>query len=933
MSCGVWCRRWLAGGLWILAGCSVDRSASPSSREPRLVPRGNAEVALRADGTLIPIWIGDAEPVSVCVSSRAKEDTTQWAMTWTIDGVQQPELRRPSLRSPHTACFELSAGLAAPRGTHTVCAELRDLYDQTLITDECLDLEIRDDDPTWKDLVAEMVAAPRAAEGTSGAEKVQRLLRVADDARRGGYLLTSLRATTIAIYVARNDPSEALGARALELSRTPPAWLDQPAATGGAALFHYERANVQLGVRRDDVAAWQELRVAEGSFNRTHHARRAIVALRQADILARAGALEEPVQRLESAIASCEEVPCDPRMLLSVRSGLAWAILLDQHATEPQLLRAETILGATLQDRTNFTDEAEEANAWLSLAYAQVRRFLPPTRALRLARAALSTIGPDLSPRAAELVAWGQIIAGLAALNAQQQEKARERCSAAENARSAEIAAWAASCVARSWADRHHWEQAAAAYRRALARHAAASSSRLAGSISLGTGRRAEDFYEAAQLELLRRRPAAAWKLLATLDELVATERPRITTDIAMALLDQEVRRLDAPASSAEGADALQKARAAREKLRDAIRLPPGTRQGSPNGERPTRAEFRAFAASGGTSVLRRHQDGTITVAKQATLTADRLWRLVESIETAVGNAGVDNQQWIRLTTPLSEALVPPIEELPNVVTLALHGVLQRVPWAALPVFDRAGTHRSWLGVEKAVAMVPGGISARPRDEKTVGSSRLFVVDPLGDIPSGNSSAAFYRAHNAGAVILARNEATRDAVLAAMRGSRSVAIDAHGRFDPAFPELSAIELADGPLRAIDLPEQTARIELISLVGCSTGRFPITADSGRFGLAGELARRGTAWTVGTAADLADDVAASFSRNFFDSSAEALATPERFRRALAALAVLLPASRWAPLQLFQGSFDPVQETERVPTPALSNSRAGSLLAHEP
>ena len=183
----------------------------------------------------------------------------------------------------------------------------------------------------------------------------------------------------------------------------------------------------------------------------------------------------------------------------------------------------------------------------------------------------------------------------------------------------------------------------------------------------------------------------------------------------------------------------------------------------------------------------------------------------------------------------------------------ALHGPLQGVPIAALPLAEGG-----WLADRFLPTVQPAApaLSQATSDLSIHSEQGLFVVDPRGNLPAGTQSGRFYRENFSRAKVLMGAQATVQAVEAALGRASFLHVDAHGNYDPAFPELSSLGLADGPLPFGRLAELPVPRALVNLSGCRTGGWPITADSGRYGLAGLCARRGARWTIGSRGDLDD-----------------------------------------------------------------------------
>ncbi|MEO1087978.1 MAG: CHAT domain-containing protein, partial [Acidobacteriota bacterium] len=150
-------------------------------------------------------------------------------------------------------------------------------------------------------------------------------------------------------------------------------------------------------------------------------------------------------------------------------------------------------------------------------------------------------------------------------------------------------------------------------------------------------------------------------------------------------------------------------------------------------------------------------------------------------------------------------------------------------------------------------------------------------------------------------------------------------VDGHGRFDPAFPELSALLLADGALDLARLAELRSVPDFVNLSGCRTGAWPRTADSGRYGLGGLLIRRGASWVVASSADLDNRLAADFNRVFYRAFFDGADVAEAYRLGLVEVARSHPAASWSNLLLLAGPDASAREGGNSSPPKLPMGQA--------
>jgi len=392
--------------------------------------------------------------------------------------------------------------------------------------------------------------------------------------------------------------------------------------------------------------------------------------------------------------------------------------------------------------------------------------------------------------------------------------------------------------------------------------------------------------------------------------------------------------------------------------------------------------DARAFAFDDAVvSLWSAREGGAIRVQRTDLPRLERIRRL-DALESAA-RQGIAPEAWDALASPFAAALVPAGRDASRPVRIALYGSMQRVPLAALPAapgenavlrqaqggalrqaqggalrqaqggalrqaqggaLRRAqggavrqaqgealrqaqrggGTHDGspgaprW-GARTPIVVVPSQVGGEPAAESAAGAP-LFIVDPAQNLAAGAALASLYRDLFPKGTVLEGKRATRGAVAEALRGPAMwIHFDGHGRFDPAFGELSSIHLADGEMRAEELAAAGAAAgdaagtaaggaqitagarALVNLSGCQTGRSHVSADAGRFGPARALLRHGVLWVVASRTDLPDDVALAFNTAFYGSLHGGAAPEEAFREAISVMARTKPPSAWAGLIL--------------------------------
>ncbi|MEM8932223.1 MAG: CHAT domain-containing protein, partial [Acidobacteriota bacterium] len=366
---------------------------------------------------------------------------------------------------------------------------------------------------------------------------------------------------------------------------------------------------------------------------------------------------------------------------------------------------------------------------------------------------------------------------------------------------------------------------------------------------------------------------------------------------------------LDGPASAARHAERQSQMHDLAARVRSLWRSGSGCAAG--HEARPARQpadgpRLRAVALPD--EVLALMSDGDRVEAKRWTVDRATLRALLDDF--AAGR--LDVETWRRDAAPLVEVLTVGLDPTLQVgtdgsadIVFSLHGMLQDVPLVALPWGD------GWLGASWVPLVQPaeGGdaVGRRWAEDSAPSDGPLVVVDPTRDLPAAAAAVEDWRRDFPTARLLSGDSASREAVVAGLKTATWLHVDAHGTYDPAFPELSGLRLADRPLRVVELAEDRAALDpslaFVHLSGCQTGRWPITADSGAYGLAGLFSRSGVPWVVASRYDLPDDLAAAFNRRFYAAVADGGGVPEAFRQGLASIAEMQPPSAWGGLMLLR------------------------------
>lgn len=918
---GAW-RRLLLRWPPVLLGLALTACGDPPTFDVPTVVRGHQEVVARTDGTLLPLLLGTDSAPGLCLQVPAATDTSRWEARLLVDGRPSPTgFAPPAARMGRILCFDgsLPAGVCGS-GERQLCAEVVDRFDDSRFLTPCRRIRCELRTASFMKLQEELAALLAARPSQPLMSFLDSLDELAHRARQRGYPLLAGRLALIAVYFLRREGDAEHRRRALARFEALPTWLREPEASGLAAQAAYERAWIELGPGGSLSRAWELLGEAEERYLKVAHPQRFTVAMAQAEILARVGAAQEAASRLRAALADCERSPCDPNLLPYGPGQLAWLLLLDPDASEAELAEAEAGLRQLLESLEPRREPLERANQLVNLAYLEVRRQHQPLAALAEARELLAA-GEGGRARARRLLAWSELVEGLAALDAGDTATAMELCSRLMADPDPRLAAWAASCTGRSYRARGDLHAAARAFEQALLRHEYADAPGLGQGLPLGPGQRADDFARAARVAVHLGEPERAWRLLRRLDSLSTTEvarrrcRETVTEpalverwrqlDGQIADLFAELVALEAPAAGPRRRQAEALSHTLKERLRDLWRQWPGCAQAPPVDDRGLR--YRAVALEDEVLMLARDSHGRVTLEHCKPLPRRQLRAVVAQVGRVLSERDLSDAEWRRLLAPVASVLLPRrTADLPAVTPFALHGLLQGIPLAALPVppgvgATDGGDEPRWLGDLTTVTLQPAG--SRASAVPSEGGTPVFVVDPNENLAGAARLLPLYRRLFPTARMLSGSAATHGAVMASLPRTAWLHMDVHGRYDSAFPELSRLELADGALPLIELAELPAPQHFANLSGCRTGSWPFTADSGRYGMAGLLVRLGVDWVVGSRTDLDDAVAGDFNRVFYASVADGASVPEAYGRALATVRHRHPVGAWASLLLLQ------------------------------
>ncbi len=927
-----------AGWLSALALLAFLLAASACRREaPRLpvapVVRGNQDVLLVPGRRPRPLLVGRSHRAALCFAAPARQDTSRWEAVLGFDGEESPAgFAAAAARAGSTLCFDGEIPPGFDRSSRVaLCGRLVDRYDDKRWRLPCREVAFQPDSARIDGLESRFAALMKARAGLPLDELLRRL-----DALGAAALpalpLTAARFQMVAAQFLTSEGTPAALAAADERLSRLPAWLGDPRPGDDAALARSLQADFQRGLlalargRRD--TAWLAFQRAEDKAVRIADPTLLAVVLQQADLLSQAGAPDEALQRVRDVLRQCGSLGCDRQLVLYGRLQLAWLTLRHPEATPEQLERAKAELRASLPDLAAEHDPYETANQRLNLAFLELRTRGDPRPSLPELRRLAAAPGIGSAARQT-LTGWGLLLTGLAALDSGEAPAALAACAAiaAIDGGDPELVAARWSCLGR--ADRLAGDLPGAArdFAAALRQHGRIADG-LDQRLPLGPGERGEDFARAARVAVESGDPAAAWELLRRLDSLSLKERERARCrELARgpaarrwAAIDQEsagllgdLGALPRLASGSRERQAAAVRSALEEKLRRLWREWPGC--AAPAEADDAGVDLRAFAVEDEVLLLRR--DGA-AVPRGVHLERRTRWphrerlaalhAMAAELEAGRDDAGARGRWAALATVPWAEAVLPlHPETLGPVTTFALHGSLQLLPLAALPLARPLPDGRRWLGEVTTVALHTAGGHAA--GESGAGTRPLFVVDPGGDLGEAERSLPEYRRRFPGGRFLRGGEATRGAVLGALAGAEWLHVDAHASYDPVFPEMSRLELADGGLGLMEWARLPAPRRFANLSGCRTASWPATADSGQYGLGGLLTRLGAGWVVATRGPVPDHAAGLYNRAFYGAIAAGRSVPAAHAAGLAALRPVAPPQIWGAILLLRAAGSPV------------------------
>lgn len=959
---------WL-GGLPLLIGCvqQADRTL-PSG--VTLTPRGHQEVQIAPDGRLRAHWLGREKKAGFCLEAPLDRDTSQWQVRTRLNGIpaEPAKAMAATWYSDTSLCFawKIPPSLR-PSVRLEICAELQDDFTHEHFRLPCIDAAWTPDGGDFVAMLTQGETLQQQGASLPLSDYVNALDALAETAADRGYPALSVRLRLIAVDKLRRQPTPAHLRESDQRLLALPAWLDQDEAAALAVAVDSGRARVALA-HGNPRQAWLWLQRAEASARKVAGRQRLSIVMDQVQILRQRGTTTSAVARLEGVLEDCDHWPCDARLTPAVHDLLAWIYLTEPDVDTTSLARAHAHLEVEAASIASQADPLEVANHLINRALLERLSGESPVPTLAAARSLLE--GAGAMPRRTSLHAWADLIEGLAALDQGDTAAAIRHCAralgtdpAAANPPPPRVIAWSWSCRGRAHRLDGALTLAAAAFEEALLRHHLAEPG-ARDRVRQAGAQRTDDTYRAARVAVERGREHEAWQFLRALDHLSAISRPDCATLDEAATANLEARRQAlrdrlAWAERPQAPDRHRQLEGLRFEWRqtlESIHRQMLLQCGDTELVTPAPAHVRAFALTDEIITLFRQADGRISARRTPiarTALRQRLAQLEaeqQRVETdrwasnrpddrpddqseirpstrpdpsvaadAGGRDPSDNpadKRWRALTRPLAEALIPPASmDLGPTIRFALHGPLQGVPVAALPT--RIGDRLGWFGERATIVRRPPLVTRRQvtADPSPI-AVPLFIVNPQRNLASGQAARLGFGALFPESRLLYGSEATRAAVDAALPSASFLHVDAHGRFEEAFPTLSGLQLHDGLVTIGDLLATGFPERLVNLSGCFTGKTAESGDSSFDGLAGFLALRGVRWVVASRVAGSDSMLAAFNDGFYRRLAMGEDIPQAFGAALGDLRASRPAAAWSTLILI--GTDSIVSGQESPSP---------------
>ncbi len=904
--CGLYVTVFMASAL----SCRDDPTLPEVAAHLR-IPR-DIHQAIQLDEAVYPCVIGGSgATIGLCVETPGGSDPNQWSARLSF-GAVEGELAKPVNQGDGVMCFEMTVPQELEAGLYPLCGVLVDDYDRSRWSIPCRDVYI-DRENTDDESLGERYGAAIGLIGAQGIDSaLPKMEELAKAAVAQGRLLLPVRLALVAVHYLELEGDAASLRQAARQLEALPDWLGQPGFGAWHAQQLHAKANLEFRPGGDFRHAGECLKQADALLRQTLDP--VWIGLKQTktELVARLGNVRDGLQELQSIIELCqsEKAGCHPYFTLLAYNQYAWLMVQNEEAaTAREIEEAERWL-AERESPFGSLEALEQTNYWINRAHLQLLLARDPGPFL--ARAGRLLAGQDANnERARFLMSWRRLVEAQHAVEEDALDRAMAICEALQDDANPRVYTQAWACMGEIYRRRGEPEQALARFEAALLHYERAFEPGPGQMGDFSPGLRGYFYASAARAAVDLRRYDHAWRLLEDMDALAEDENGRRrcrqaseeparwrALEARIGALKDEHRRLVASPNLSE-----ERIRRLATEIRALRRDWPGCADRARSGA-GVQPDFRAIALEDEVLLLRREKGGEARLERRAPMARRDIQALLAAIEGDGQHWSRD--QWRERLAPLAAAMVPrDLDGLGPVVRFGLHGLLQRTPLAALPIVPPAGAGApEWLGEAVWVVLAPAGVPMAPAAESGASGAPLFLLDPKQNLAGTEKNRAFYHELFADARIRAGGEADSQAMRELASGASWLHVDAHGVYDPVVPELSGFELADGVFTLIDLENAPLALRFANLSACYSGRWPTTADSGRYGLAGLVARRGAEWVVGARGLLNDRLARDFNRAFYTAIAKGESAPDAYGGALATVRDRYPPSQWGMLFLMHG-----------------------------
>lgn len=253
------------------------------------------------------------------------------------------------------------------------------------------------------------------------------------------------------------------------------------------------------------------------------------------------------------------------------------------------------------------------------------------------------------------------------------------------------------------------------------------------------------------------------------------------------------------------------------------------------------------------------------------------LRQMVKGLLDEIGDPGtIDNKFSCRLYEILIKSTTESVDKASRICFIP-HKFLYNIPFCALK-------DGKFLIEEHQIFYTPSLILLYSLLKKGTmdRNSILLMANPQGDLPKseveGREISQFFTKRE----LLFGDAATRNKLFTQASEYDIVHIACHGLFKEEKPQESALILADGPLKAIEISSSNLDFSLVNLSACMSGKVRIGAGDELVGLLRGFLRSGTHSVVASLWEVWENSSVDFMRKFY-KNIQTLSISESFHLA--------------------------------------------------